>query len=120
MKIGIWSDSVNFPNLPLMKLSTYHKELGDSVEFIEEGGGVTTEFISARFSIYLLSLKFQKVLLNSYQARRLKGELVMRYKWKTVKKFFTKNCIAICQRKSNTFTRIILYTRNSKTLLTGF
>lgn len=38
MKIGIWSDSVNFPNLPLMKLSTYHKELGDSVEFIEEGG----------------------------------------------------------------------------------
>ena len=44
----------------------------------------------------------------------------MRYKWKTVKKFFTKNCIAICQRKSNTFTRIILYTRNSKTLLTGF
>lgn len=109
MKIGIWSDSVNFPNLPLMKLSTYHKELGDSVEFI-----------SARFSIYLLSLKFQKVLLNSYQARRLKGELVMRYKWKTGKKFFTKNCIAICQRKSNTFTRIILYTRNSKTPLTGF
>ena len=25
MKIGMWSDSVNFPNLPLMKLSSYEE-----------------------------------------------------------------------------------------------
>lgn len=31
-KIGLWSDSHNFPNLPLMKLSAYHKAIGDSVE----------------------------------------------------------------------------------------
>ena len=37
MKIGMWSDSINFPNLPLMKLSSYHKEQGDSVELIKEG-----------------------------------------------------------------------------------
>lgn len=32
MKIGIWSDCHNFPSLPAMKLSAYHKARGDSVE----------------------------------------------------------------------------------------
>ena len=31
-KIGLWSDSHNFPSLPLMKLSAYHKSIGDTVE----------------------------------------------------------------------------------------
>lgn len=31
MKIGLWSDCHNFPSLPLMKLSAYHKSLGDNV-----------------------------------------------------------------------------------------
>lgn len=31
MKIGLWSDCHNFPSLPLMKLSAYHKQLGDSI-----------------------------------------------------------------------------------------
>lgn len=30
-KIGLWSDCHNFPSLPLMKLSAYHKSLGDRV-----------------------------------------------------------------------------------------
>lgn len=35
MKIGLYDvDSHNFPNLPLMKLSAYHKARGDRVEFI--------------------------------------------------------------------------------------
>lgn len=37
MKIGLWSDSHNFPSLPLMKLSAYHKNIGDHVEFLTEG-----------------------------------------------------------------------------------
>lgn len=32
MKIGLWSDCHNFPSLPLMKLSAYHKQRGDTVE----------------------------------------------------------------------------------------
>ena len=32
MKIGLWSDNHNFPSVPLMKLSAYHKANGDSVE----------------------------------------------------------------------------------------
>lgn len=35
MKIGLYDvDSKNFPNLPLMKISAYHKNMGDEVEFI--------------------------------------------------------------------------------------
>jgi hypothetical protein len=34
MKIGLWSDAVNFPSIPLMKLSAYHKARGDSVKLI--------------------------------------------------------------------------------------
>lgn len=34
MKIGLYDeDSHNFPNLPLMKISAYHKQRGDDVEF---------------------------------------------------------------------------------------
>ena len=32
MKIDLWSDSHNFPSLPLMKLSAYHKSIGDEAE----------------------------------------------------------------------------------------
>ena len=35
MKIGLWSDCHNFPSLPLMKLSAYHKSRGDEVELLE-------------------------------------------------------------------------------------
>ena len=34
MKIGLWADNVNFPSLPMMKLSAYHKERGDEVKLI--------------------------------------------------------------------------------------
>jgi len=35
MKIGLWADNVNFPSLPLMKLSAYHKSRGDAVTLID-------------------------------------------------------------------------------------
>lgn len=35
MKIGLWSDCHNFPSLPLMKLSAYHKSRGDEVELLD-------------------------------------------------------------------------------------
>ena len=34
-RIGLWSDCHHFPSLPLMKLSTYHKALGDIVELFD-------------------------------------------------------------------------------------
>lgn len=35
MKIGLWADNINFPSLPLMKLSAYHKRRGDNVKLID-------------------------------------------------------------------------------------
>ena len=35
MKIILWSDNHNFPSLPLMKISSYHKAKGDSVKLYE-------------------------------------------------------------------------------------
>lgn len=55
MKIGMWSDSVNFPNLPLMKLSAYHKEQNDSVEMIQEGGHYDRVYLSKIFNLPLIS-----------------------------------------------------------------
>ena len=54
MKIGLWSDSVNFPSLVLMKLSAYHKSLGDEVAFIEEGGHYDKAYLSKIFNLPLL------------------------------------------------------------------
>jgi len=35
-KIGLWSDAVNFPSLPLMKLSSYYKASGHDVKLIDD------------------------------------------------------------------------------------
>ena len=49
-KIGLWSDAVNFPSLPLMKLSAYHKSRGDTVKLIDD--------FSERFDIAYCSKTF--------------------------------------------------------------
>ena len=37
MKIGLYDvDSHNYPNLPLMKISAWHKAKGDTVEWLME------------------------------------------------------------------------------------
>lgn len=53
-KIGLWSDAANFPNIPLMKISAYHKKLGDEVEFIEEGGCYDKAYLSKVFNLPLV------------------------------------------------------------------
>ena len=50
MKIGLWSDAVNFPSLPLMKISAYHKARGDAVKLIDN--------FSERFDIAYCSKTF--------------------------------------------------------------
>lgn len=51
MKIGLWSDAVNFPNLAQMKLSAYHKSIGDTVELIEENGHYDKAYLSKVFNL---------------------------------------------------------------------
>ena len=49
-KIGLWSDSHNFPSLPLMKLSAYHKSLGDSVQLFDRWNRYDLVYASKIFS----------------------------------------------------------------------
>lgn len=51
MKIGLWSDSVNFPSLPLMKISAYHKRLGDTVTMVEKMGIYDKVYCSKTFNL---------------------------------------------------------------------
>lgn len=51
MKIGLLdSDSHNFPNLPLMKISAYHKSKGDDVSFVNYLDHYDRVYISKVFS----------------------------------------------------------------------
>lgn len=53
MKIGLIDlDSHNFPNLPLMKLSAWHKSKGDSVEWYNTvfSGHMDKVYVSKVFS----------------------------------------------------------------------
>lgn len=50
VKIGLWSDSHNFPSLPLMKLSAYHKSHGDSVELFNRWNSYDLVYASKIFS----------------------------------------------------------------------
>ena len=50
MKIGLWSDSHNFPNLPIMKLSAYHKSIGDDAELYDHTKHYDLVYASKVFS----------------------------------------------------------------------
>ena len=51
MKIGLIDvDSHNFPNLALMKISAYHKQLGDDVEFVSYYSNYDCVYISKVFT----------------------------------------------------------------------
>lgn len=50
MKIGLWSDCHNFPSLPLMKISAYHKQRGDHVEMLDYFSGYDKVYASKVFS----------------------------------------------------------------------
>lgn len=49
MRIGLWSDSVKFPSLPLMKISAFHKSKGDDVELIIPEGHYDKAYLSKVF-----------------------------------------------------------------------
>ena len=50
LKVGLWSDAVNFPSLPMMKISAHHKARGDTVKFIDD--------FSERFDVAYCSKTF--------------------------------------------------------------
>ncbi len=50
IKIGLWSDCHNFPSLPLMKISAYHRQKGNDVEFFDRWQKYDLVYASKVFS----------------------------------------------------------------------
>lgn len=50
MQVGLWNDSTNFPNLCSMKLSAYHKSIGDETELYREDHAYDIIFASKVFT----------------------------------------------------------------------
>ncbi len=67
LKIGLWSDSHNFPDLCLMKISAYCKTKGDQVEFIRPGGIYGTVFL-VKFSLNQKNLILILNMKENFQA----------------------------------------------------
>jgi len=98
MKIGIWSDTVGFPSLPLMKLSAYHKSLGDTVEFIQEGGHYDKAYLSKVFN--LPTVRKIPTSPPHFTLMKWKGEgLDMRLILSMVLRFSEKNDTSISLRR---------------------
>lgn len=51
MKIGLWADNVNFPSLPLMKVSAYHKQKGDEIAFMNPDEHYDQVYINKTFNL---------------------------------------------------------------------
>lgn len=68
MKIGLWSDCHNFPSLPLMKLSAYHKSLGDDVDFVNYFEHYDLVYASKVFS-FTEDIE-DKAIINADEIRR--------------------------------------------------
>lgn len=82
MKVGLIDvDGHNYPNLPLMKISAYHKAKGDSVEWYEPmfSGHMDRVYMSKVFSNtpdYEYCIDADEVYRGGHRVRNLFG------KWK--------------------------------------
>lgn len=50
MQVGLWNDSTHFPNLCSMKLSAYHKSIGDKTELYDENHSYDLIYASKIFT----------------------------------------------------------------------
>jgi hypothetical protein len=74
VKIGLIDvDSHNFPNLALMKISTYHKELGDQVNWYDNLVGLIEEYDIVYMSKVFTDLYTPDYQYNIYAKEVIKG-----------------------------------------------
>ena len=74
MKVGLIDvDSHNFPNLALMKISTYHKYLGDQVEWYDNLQGLIEEYDLVYMSKVFTDLYTPDYIYPIYAKKVIKG-----------------------------------------------
>lgn len=123
-RIGLWSDCHNFPSLPLMKLSAYHKANGDEVELYDRWSTYNLVYASKTFSFtddidiypvvsdkiikggsgYCISIKNGKEIFNNSKNVSLKKEIEHIYpdyslypQYNFAAGFLTRGCPRNCE-----------------------
>ena len=98
MIIGLLDvDSHNFPNLPLMKISAYHKAKGDEVEMLNPFRHYDRVYASKVFGAeysddYLYGINADEII---------EGEQGEQFILRTAEKFISKSKTKICQVRSS-------------------
>lgn len=84
-----------FPNLPLMKLSAWHKSKGDSVEWYDPlfGGRYDKVYVSKVFSF----TPDYEYCINAEEIVR--GGAALQYLWLMERRFMTKVKTILCRKK---------------------
>ena len=110
MRIGLIDvDGHNFPNIPLMKLSAWHKQQGDSVEWYEP-------LTSGKMDIVYMSKVFgftpdYPYFVNAEKIFRGGGLDIVSSLW-TGRKFTTARTTWSFRQRWNTFTQTTICTQS--------
>lgn len=111
MRIGLIDvDGHKFPNLALMKLSSWHKEQGDTVEWHSWDGWFDKVYMAKVFSE-----AYTEDVPEPFNATQvIRGGQAMLSGWRTGRKSTTRKRILHCQTTSNTYTPITACIRNTR------
>lgn len=111
MKIGLIDvDGHNYPNLPLMKLSAWHKAKGDTVEWYDPFLGLMEEYDKVYMSkVFSFTPDYDRPIYAK-EIERGGQDIVLRLR--VGKKYSMQNGIKTCLTRQSIFTLIIRYTPN--------
>lgn len=111
MKIGlICVDGHNFPNLPLMKLSAWHKKQGDTVRWYDPFDGLCEEYDKVYLSkVFSFTPDYAEPI---YSKNIERGGVDMPFIWSMEKRFTTKQKTRICRMRLNTSIQTIAFIPN--------
>ena len=111
MRIGLIDvDGHNYPNLPLMKISAWHKKQGDSVEWYDPWLGLIDEYDKVYMSkVFSFTPDYEHPV---YAKEVSRGGQDIAYVWWTERRFTTPRKTYLCRTKWNTAIPTTPYTRN--------
>ena len=111
MKIGLIDvDGHNYPNLPLMKISAWHKKQGDSVEWYDSWNGLIDEYDKVYMSkVFSFTPDYEHPV---YAKEISRGGQDIVYIWSMEKKYTIPKRTFLYRTKSSIFIQTTPFIRN--------